>query len=379
MRLFEKRLMVALCWGASLLAGCGGRGGGIIVSPTAPSTPIPVTAKAKFAYTGNEWGSLSGYSVDTATGALSALNGFPIAIGGNPTVVAVDPQNRFFFVGDIAFGRLHVFSINSTSGALSEIGTSPYATVSEPVAVAVDPGGTHLYVADQSSNAVGGFSLGTAGALTPIAGLPIATPGMHDTGDDVVINAAGTFLYVQTSTSIYCYRISANTGSLALIQTIAGPSIGGGLALDPHGNYIYAVGSGINSIQAYSMNGSTGMLTSASASPMVEHNGAYTLSVSPTGQFAYTIENNNDLVSYSLDSGVFKAVGSVYAQVYGEKIGIDPSGSYVYVPQACSNCPSGVYNVVNEFSIGSTGALTKIPGSPVAAGTTPWGIAFTTQ
>jgi len=112
---------------------------------------------------------------------------------------------------------------------------------------------------------------------------------------------------------------------------------------------------------------------------MVEHNGAYTLSVSPTGQFAYTIENNNDLVSYSLDSGVFKAVGSVYAQVYGEKIGIDPSGSYVYVPQACSNCPSGVYNVVNEFSIGSTGALTKIPGSPVAAGTTPWGIAFTTQ
>ena len=96
MRLFEKRLMVALCWGASLLAGCGGRGGGIIVSPTAPSTPIPVTAKAKFAYTGNEGGSLSGYSVDTATGALSALNGFPIAIGGNPTVVAVDPQNRFF-------------------------------------------------------------------------------------------------------------------------------------------------------------------------------------------------------------------------------------------------------------------------------------------
>jgi hypothetical protein len=69
----------------------------------------------------------------------------------------------------------------------------------------------------------------------------------------------------------------------------------------------------------------------------------------------------------------------VYAYIYGQKIGIDPSGSFVYVPQACSNCDSGAYNVVNEFSIGSSGALTKISGSPVGAGITPWGIAFTTQ
>jgi DNA-binding beta-propeller fold protein YncE len=112
---------------------------------------------------------------------------------------------------------------------------------------------------------------------------------------------------------------------------------------------------------------------------MLEQNGAFTIAISPTGQFAYTIENSNDLVSYTLSNGVFKPVGTVYAQVYGLQIGIDPSGSFVYVPQACSNCPGGAYNVVNEFSIGSTGALTKIPGSPVAAGTTPWGIAFTTQ
>ena len=112
---------------------------------------------------------------------------------------------------------------------------------------------------------------------------------------------------------------------------------------------------------------------------MVEQNGAYTIAISPTGQFAYTIENNNDLVPYALSNGVFRPVGSVYAQIYGEQIGIDPSGSFVYVPQACSNCPGGAYNVVNESSIGSTGALTKIPGSAVGDGTTPWGIAFTTQ
>jgi 6-phosphogluconolactonase (cycloisomerase 2 family) len=335
--------------------------------------------KAKFAYTGNQGGSLSGYSVDTSTGALTALNGFPLIVGANPTVVAVDPQNRFLFVGDIAASELHVFAINGSTGALSEISASPYATVKEPVSIAVDPSGTHVYVASQGSNSVGGFSLSATGPLAPIAGSPFATSGTQDFGDDLVINTGGTFVYVQDLGNIYAYSVSASSGALMLAQTVAGPSMGGGIALDPHGTYLYAVGSGTNSILAYSVNASTGQLTPARSSPMVEQSGAYIISVSPTGQFAYTIENNNDLVSYSLSNGAFTSVGSVYPLVYGQRIGVDPSGSFVYVPQGCSNCPGAAYNVVNEFSIGGTGALTKISGSPVAAGTTPWGIAFTTQ
>ena len=334
--------------------------------------------RGEFAYM-QPGASLSGYSVNTSTGALTAFSDFPLAVGTNPTVVAVDPQNRFLFVGDIGLSELHVFAIESSTGALSEIADSPYATVNEPVAIAVDPSGTHVYVVSQGSNSVGGFSLSTAGALTPISGSPFATSGTQDFGFDIVINTAGTFAYVKDLVNIYAYSVSESSGALTLVQTIAGPSSLGGIALDPHGTYLFAVGAGNNSILAYSIDASSGLLTPAGSSPMVEQDGAYTLSISPTGQSAYTIENNNDLVSYKLNNGVFTPIGSVYAQVYGERIGIDPSGSFVYVPQACSNCPSGVYNVVNEFSIGSTGALTKIPGSPVAAGTTPWGIAFATQ
>lgn len=381
MRLFDQWLAAAMCCGVCALAGCGSNGTvspGTLPTPITP-TPLTPTAKAKFAYTGDQGASLSGYSVDTSTGALTTLNGFPLTIGLNPNVVAVDPQNRFLFVGDIAASELHVFTINSSTGALSETATSPYATVKEPVAIAVDPSGSHLYVASQGSDLVGGFNLSTTGALTPIAGSPFGTSGTQDFGDDVVINAAGTFVYVQDLVNIYTYNVSASSGALTLVQTIAGPSLAGAIAIDPRGTYLYAVGSGTNSILAYSINASTGLLMQANSSAMVEQDGAYTISIAPTGLFAYTIEKNNDLVSYALNNGAFTPTGSVYSQVYGQKIGIDPSGSFVYVPQACGNCPGGVYNVVNEFSIGGTGALTKIPGSPAAAGTTPWGIAFTTQ
>jgi len=128
------------------------------------------------------------YSVDISTGALTALSGFPLPVDTNPIVVAVDPQNRFLFAGDIFHGVLHVFNINSSTGVLSEIGASPYATVDEPEAIAIDPSGTHVYVAGQHYNSVGGFSLSAAGMLTPIAGSPYATSGLQHGPEGVIIN-----------------------------------------------------------------------------------------------------------------------------------------------------------------------------------------------
>lgn len=84
---------------------------------------------------------------------------------------------------------------------------------------------------------------------------------------------------------------------------------------------------------------------------------AYTIALAPGGNSAYTIENNNDLVS----GDVFVPVGAIYPGVDGLKIAVDPSGSFVYVPEACSsNCPSDVYNVIHQFSITKTGDLLRL-------------------
>lgn len=225
-------LIGAACCCVLAVMGCGGNNPILGSTPTPPSTtppattPIPVAAKVKFVYTGNQGASLSGYSVDTSTGALTALNGFPLPIGLTPTVVATDPQNRFLFVGDISASKLHVFTLNNSSGAPSEIGSSPYATVKEPVAIAVDPSGTHLYVTDQGTNTVGGFSLSETGALVPIVGSPFAASGKEDFGVAMLINAAGTFAYVLETGNVYTFGVNASSGALTLIQTIPGPVLG---------------------------------------------------------------------------------------------------------------------------------------------------------
>lgn len=385
--------------GATLLAlgilgllGCGGSSVTAVTTPpqtTAPpqtTTPVPpvVTAKAKFAYTGNQGASVSGYAVDPSSGVLTPLSGFPVTVGANPTIVTHDPQNRFLIVGDISTSQLHVFAIDGTTGGLMEVSPSPYVTIKEPVAAVTDPTGTHVYVASQGGNQVGAYNLSSTGVLTVIAGGPFSTGSTAKTANTVgaagiITDAAGKFLYVQDLANLYTFSIDSSSGALTLLQSVPGPNFGGAIALDPAGNYVYAVGSGTNSILTYSINAASGPLTQVKSSAMLENNGAYTISVSPTGQFAYTIENNNYLVSYSISNGGFTPVGKVYSGIYGDQIAVDPTSSFLYVPQACSNCPTGTYNVVHEFSIGSTGAITPLSAPSVAAGVTPWGITVTTQ
>jgi len=330
--------------------------------------------------------------VNPSSGVLTPLNGFPVAFGSNPTILTHDPQNRFLIGADNGADLLHVFAIDSTTGSLKEISPSPYITKNEPGTVITDPSGTHVYLyvsgenvayPGQGGNQVHAYNLSSTGVLTEVAGSPFFTEstGISESENNpaMVTDAAGKFLYVQDLTNLYTFGIDASSGALTLLQTLP-LDVGDALAMDPAGSYLYAVGS--KSILSYSIDPASGLLKLAKSSPTVEASGAFTITLSPNGKFAYTLEGNNstfNLVSYAVGNGSFTSVGKGYPGMWGFQIAVDPSGSFVYMPLACSFCPDGIYNVIYEFSIGSAGALTPLAGSPVPGGVTPLGITITSQ
>src|SRR5579875_690570 len=99
-RLKQGRKLLSLSFLVNILTGCVSAPLGSTASPVTGTPPIstPSTAKPKFAYTGNQGASLSGYSVDPATGSLTPLNSFPLTVGLSPVYVTHDPQNRFLIV-----------------------------------------------------------------------------------------------------------------------------------------------------------------------------------------------------------------------------------------------------------------------------------------
>ena len=83
----------------------------------------------RFAYVGNAHSdTVSAYTIDATTGALSPMNGLPVATGSSPYAVAVDPTGRFAYVANYGNNNVSAYSIDATTGALSQMTGTPVAT-----------------------------------------------------------------------------------------------------------------------------------------------------------------------------------------------------------------------------------------------------------
>lgn len=371
----EWLLTAVLCLLTMSLAGCGGQSGLTTNSVPTP-TPTPVFASpAKFLYAANEVSaSISGYSVNHSTGALTALPGFPVPSGVNPVFLTHDPLNKFLIVVDIAANTLRVYGIDSNTGALTEVPPSPYPLGMEPRAAAMDAAGKFVYVASQSLNSVAAFTMSSSGVLTAVPGSPFATGGTAagSFGCCVVVDPTGRFVYVADIANVYAFSINASNGALTLVATVPAPT-GNGLAMDPAGTFLYAVGFA-NSIQTYRIDSTTGVPTLAVASPTATHGSSFTIALDPVGHFAYTVEAGQTLVAYSLQNGVFTSLNDFSSGALGSvQLAIDPSGSFIYAPQ------TGTDNDISGFQISPSGFLTPIADSPTPSGKQPFSVTIISQ
>jgi len=135
----------------------GGTTGALVLSPASPfSVPGgPYSVKAEsggpFLYASNSYpsyptGSVAGYSIDAATGSLTAVAGSPFVGGPVPVGLTVDPAGRFVFVANQGSyltnysGTVSAFAVDANTGALTPVPGSPFVAGIGPTSVATAPG-----------------------------------------------------------------------------------------------------------------------------------------------------------------------------------------------------------------------------------------------
>jgi 6-phosphogluconolactonase (cycloisomerase 2 family) len=281
---------------------------------------VTIDPLGKFAYVANEGqydtdGSVSAYSIDPTTGALTSTSG---GISGNSpafccfTAVAVHPSDKFAYVanGDSFPRSVSMYTVNAASGALTYFGT--IAAEGFPTSVVVDPSGQFVYVAANSDSE--------------------PEPG-----------------------SVSMYTINASTGALTSTGTIAAGVNPGSIVVDPTGKFAYVANSGSNDISMYTISASTGALTSIGT--IATGAGPVSVTVDPTGKFAYVANSGSDDISmYTINSttGALTFTGSTATDRSPTSIAVHPSGKFAYVTNSA-------LNQVEIYSIdGVTGALTPI-------------------
>ncbi|MGA2134491.1 MAG: beta-propeller fold lactonase family protein [Bryobacteraceae bacterium] len=340
-----------------------------------------------FAYVANNHNNdVSGYSVDAATGALTAVTGSPFSTGSEsePTSVAATRSGKFVYVARYFERSIDAFSVNATNGALTLIQGSPFTNGSDyPYGLAISPSGKFLYAANTPGNSISAFSIGATGALTAVAGSPFAA----GTGTiSVALTPSGKYLYASNSTGDSVSAFSVNSDG-SLTSVTGSPYTAGKypvvLAVSPSGKFLYVPNGDSCDISAFSIDSTTGALTAVSGSPFptrcVSGTGPQAVAVAPSAQFLYAAggevtSSTSDVFGFSIDTatGALKAIsGSPFpAGEYSAFVAVSSSGKILYSADSLGGKIFGY--LINA----STGALTPVAGSPFTNAGFPESIAL---
>lgn len=276
------------------------------LSPNLPTTANDFTY-ASFLYLGSQEspGKVYGYAQNPESGALISIPESPFSISGHNSTygVAIHPNNKFLYAANVGSNTVSVYAINPLTGVLTAVGT-PTATGSiEPNGLYFHPSGNYLYVSNYNGNSITVFQVASDGTLTAITGSPFATIGATKI-NGLIVSADGKYLYAASgggNGGVVAFTIDSSTGSLT---TIAGSPFrntlgadttnpGDGITIHPNSRWLYMGLFGIRKMAAWSIDSTTGVLTPIEA-PVLNNsttgyldNGGSASTVSADGLFLY--------------------------------------------------------------------------------------------
>ena len=270
----------------------------------------------KFLFVSNQTANtVSAFSVNASTGMLTPVPGTPFATGARPTGIAVDPLGRFVFVANQASNSISVFLI-AANGSLSPVAGSPFAAAS-PFGLAINPAGTLLFANNfpdsmtSDLNTVSSFQIGANGLLTPVSGSPFSTANSAGFASAIGLAAdpSGKFLFVgdHMAQSVVSFNIAAG-GNLTPVMPLPTPAPSCSvschnnplrLAVHPNDQFVYSTNVQAGTLSAFKMvNGSLSLIADV---PTGQH--PFGVALDPTGTFLFVVNKvDNSVSAFSVDA-----------------------------------------------------------------------------
>ena len=384
----------------------------------APSQPISIATEksGKFLFVGYYLGDIQGLSavvslaIDTSgpNPVLLAKHSIQTNSGGAPAQLLTDPKGLRLYVGlsrgqnNVQVGGAEVYTIDSVSGALGFLGIAD-SPPAEGRSVALDPRDRFFFVG-------WGGNIGALDSciLSPVDGtarVPSSSVqlGVGNFPTSLVAENSGKFLYVAQVGGTVVYSIDQTTGALTqVLGPLANISLGPGTTVaDSMGPYIYSVFSAAG-IHVYQVDQLSGNLAEIPGSPFnagmsgVVGASGIAISANPvqavSGPAATIFPSAADFgaitVGGTSSTKVFSIVNIGDQTLSISSISITgPNASSFSQRNTCAStlAPNANCTVSINFTPASTGALTAVlqvadnaPGSPQALTLNGTGVATST-
>lgn len=242
--------------------------------------------------------------------------------------------------------------------------------------------GNYAFVANSASGStfIDGFTL-TGSTLVAASGFPVTLDYVPQA---MVVNRSNKFLYVagdlaQSPNNGYIYGYSIGTGgALTILNSGSGLEAEDAVAMDvsPDGQWLFALNADGSTIEEYSINTSTGLLTFAAQYQVVNTNTNLLVTpsdikVAPTGDFVAVAMGQAGFETFALTT----TTGNLTAESqttpantgFGAyALGVD-ANNYLYVGET-----SHLY----VYGVSTTGTYSNTVVSGVSTGTGPYSVAL---
>jgi 6-phosphogluconolactonase len=275
-------------------------------------------------------GSISSFSMDRKTGALTFLNKVDAGGGGSCHLV-VDKTGKMLFVANYGSGNVASFAIKPDGSIGERTGFNQHSGSSvDPArqkgphahAVVLSPDNRFLFVPDlgmdqikiyRADAAKGTFTANDPGYATVKAGLG---PRHFTFGR----GAKFAYALCEMGSSVAVFSYNPVKGSLTPVQTISnlpdgftGIDNSAEIEMDRSGRFLYASNRGNDSITVFAVDPAKGTLTKVQVVP-TQGNIPRNFALDPTGKYLIAAnQKSNSLVVFSVDpqDGKLKAAGQM--------------------------------------------------------------------
>jgi 6-phosphogluconolactonase (cycloisomerase 2 family) len=269
---------------------------GSLTTPSTGSQPAGVFAASLAVSPDGQWlialdgttQQLDIFQINATTGGLSSVTAAATysATSGvwQPSQVRISPDGTLIFAALGTAGDV-VFTFNTTTGVATSSQTLATGnTATGDYGLAISPKTTYLYIARSGTNGgVAVYSIGAAGALSPVTGSPFAA-------------GSGTFSVALDNTGTYVYAANRTDGTISGYTIVPSTTNTAALSLTPISGSPYPSGSFVQSLGA-------------------DSTGKYMLAAAFSG--------GPDLTMYSFDA----TVAGKLNQATSVATGVDPAGA----------------------------------------------------
>jgi len=351
-----------------------------------PHPPTPQTARSYFVYVGG--GGINQYRFDVKTGTLTSL-GLAAPVKGE-SWLATDPEPRYLYTigapasapnhADLRGGSISSYSIEPKTGALTYLNSVSARSTAH---ISLDQTGKILFSANYGTGSVSSFAIKDDGSIgertyldqhTGSSVNPVRQTKPH--AHSVVVSPDNRYVFSPDLglDKIFIYKIDTakqtitpNDPAYVKVKPGLGPRH---FAFGTSGKFAYAVCEMGAAVVTFRYDAARGILTPIQSSsilppnPTPEDQGSE-IRMASSGKYLYTSNQGPEANSKLADGyiTVFKIDGKsgkpkqIQVQPTGGKevrsFVIDPSGKYLLAG-------NGVSNTVVEFAIGKDGKLSTI-------------------